>query len=89
MPTRFPGSVEDRLTFLDSIGRRCDANNRRCVNKAVERMLVNRFVDGVIPADAEPQAQQCCGRHRGAFLFTEKWQVVERIQLQTPGRVRD
>jgi hypothetical protein len=79
MPNRFKGSVQDRLDRLDRIGRRCDANDRRCVNPAVDVYELVRADGFGMPIQGERiQTKQACGRHRLQFLENGCWAVANR-----------
>lgn len=68
MPTRWTGTIEDRLARLDLAKRRCDGNNRRCVHSANEVYQLLPAKNGQSIPDAEPVTKQACSRHRPQFL---------------------
>jgi hypothetical protein len=92
MPTRWTGSVEDRLARLDHAHRRCDGNNRRCVHSANEVYQLLPAKNGQPLPDAKPITKQACSRHRPQFLDSQNYcQVGETERLperpaSKPGR---
>lgn len=78
-PPRFLGTMEDRLEHLDRINRRCDGNNRYCVNSAVDEydiLRTNGFGEPL--PDAEKEIRRSCGKHRAQFLASGRFKVTEK-----------
>lgn len=82
MATKLMGTRQDRYERLDRIGRRCDGNNRSCLNNAVDEYVI-RLADGFGKPllDTEPEIRRSCGRHRAQFLASGRLVVLSRKQL--------
>lgn len=69
MPSYWTGTLDDRLSRLDKVGRRCDANSRNCPNPAVEEYdLWEADGFGNKKPDAKLIQRKSCGRHRSQFV---------------------
>ncbi len=84
MVLKFTGTVADRYARLDSSGKRCDGNSRRCVHAAVEAYTLAPAVEWEPVPDAEPVTKQSCAKHRQQFADNSMYRVLETRQL--PGR---
>lgn len=63
------GHADREYLKRDAEGRRCDGNNRRCTQRAIEQHLVRRADTD----SAEPELKQTCGRHRQQFINSATW----------------
>jgi hypothetical protein len=61
--------AESEYRKRDAEGRRCEGNNRRCTQRAIEQHLVRRSDQ----ADADNEIKQTCGRHRQQFINSVMW----------------
>lgn len=84
MPHNFGGNIQERYAKLDKLGRRCDANGRRCAGAAVERfLLIATDGHGQVKPEAKPEVRQCCSRHRAQFLLNGAWKLIKRESIAT------
>jgi hypothetical protein len=78
--TEFRNGVEGRLAHLDKIDRRCDANSRHCVNKAVVEVdLFALNADGV--RIGEQQKKKICAKHLHRYFDSSGWEVIAERDL--------
>lgn len=71
----FPGGVERRHEYLNEIGRHCDANSGRCVDKAVVEW--DGFSLGPNGDHLEPQqARKVCAKHKKLYFQSSGWEVT-------------
>ncbi len=88
MPTRFSGTVEQRLQRLEQASRRCDANNRWCTRAAVEiYQLWPADGFGNKKPDARLTLKRVCSYHRRHFTESGSWIVegMKRIKNKESG----
>lgn len=78
---RFQGSRDDRLEHFERIGKRCDANTRTCVNKAIEEYDLQRTNGFGSVVDTEVVKRKCCGRHRAQFLANPLWHHLKTRRI--------
>ena len=75
-----PAAQERRFAYLDAIGRRCDADERRCRTGATVRFKIEPLCAGQ-PA-GEPIEKQSCTRHRRLYEDSpDRYRVLETHQL--------
>lgn len=65
--------TDSRYAKMDREGRRCDGNNRRCTQRAVEQHLVRRRDPDNGRVTGEPATKQTCARHRQQFVNSALW----------------
>lgn len=71
----FPGGVQRRYEYLDEIGRRCDANGKRCVQKAV--VAWDGFSKAANGDRIEEQTdRKVCAKHKPLYFESSGWEVV-------------
>lgn len=78
MTTKLMGTIEQRFAYLDKIGRRCFANEGRCINAASDEFDVVEVKDGKRVPDAPVQILKTCGRHRAHVLGMERYLVLDQ-----------
>lgn len=82
MPSRWIGSVDDRLARLEHVGRRCDGNTRRCPTPAVDEFeLWPADGQGNKLPDGKRVKKKSCGRHRIQFIENGQWVVTAMREL--------
>lgn len=71
--------ADARYAQLDDEGRRCDGNNRRCTQRAIEQHFVRRLdpdTGELLDPGADPQEKRLCGRHRQQFTNNANWSPI-------------
>ena len=81
MPTKWQGTIEERLERLDKSGRRCDANSRHCTRAAVNEYDLLPADGFGNPTGAEKVTKKCCSYHPKQFIDSGFWVVVEKRRL--------
>jgi hypothetical protein len=69
--------AEREYAKRDAEGRRCEGNNRRCTQRAIEQHLVRRTDTD----SAENEVKQTCGRHRQQFINSSMWIYISTSRM--------
>lgn len=78
MPTQWTGTVTERYARLEKENRRCDGNNRRCTNGAIEEYALLPAHDWEPIPGAEMINKRACSRHARQFTNYHEYVVVMR-----------
>lgn len=79
-------ALERRFAYLDTIGRRCDADSRRCITAATVAFQVLRVDPATKQPIREPVTVQSCTRHRRVFEHSpDQYRVLSATQFP-PGQ---
>lgn len=76
MGQEYTETAEERIGYLDSVGRRCIGQNGHCMNAAVDEFDVVPAVNGEADLNAKQTLLKTCGRHRMVVFANSKLHVV-------------